>query len=202
MIRVLIVYDHAVVRDGIAHGLEPVSYQVVSQAASVAEAIAQISLTSPELVIVDLNLPDGSGFEIIQWIRNISKETVIIIFTLASGPESLRAAIKSGANGFVLKSSTMPELLATISHCLKSPGSFTAKNLNLLNDKNSETLTARELVVLHKMSDGYSNQDIATQLFLSKSTVKTHVSSIFRKLEVGNRVSAVKFAREKNLLVE
>ena len=103
MTRVLIVDDHAVVRAGLAQALITANYEVVAMAATVAEAIAQIARTNPAVVVVDLNLPDGSGFEIVHWIRSISKEMGVVILTLNSGPEFLQAAIKSGANSFVLK---------------------------------------------------------------------------------------------------
>ena len=202
MTKVLIVDDHAVVREGLSHALKSCNYEVVAMAATVAEAIAQIARTNPDVVVLDLNLPDGSGFEVVLWIRSISKEMGVVILTLNSGPEFLQAAIKAGANGFVLKSAPLPHLLAAIDHCIASPRSFTAEGLDALNQPLINQLTAREFDVLTKLALGLSNQAIAQELFLSQSTVKSHISAIFRKLNVENRVSAINYARQKGLLVK
>ena len=202
MTRVLIVDDHAVVRAGLAQALITANYEVVAMAATVAEAIAQIARTNPAVVVVDLNLPDGSGFEIVHWIRSISKEMGVVILTLNSGPEFLQAAIKSGANSFVLKSAPLAQLISAIDHCLSSPKNFSAAGLAALNQPAKNHLTAREIDVLTKMAMGLSNKVIAEELFLSQATIKSHISAIFRKLAVANRVSAVNYAREKGLLIK
>jgi len=202
MIRVLIVDDHAVVREGLITAFTHANLEVVGSAATVAEAIAQIAHTNPDVVVVDLNLPDGSGFEIIQWIRSISKETGIVILTLNSGPEFVVAAMKSGANSFVVKTAPVSEIVSAIKHCISSPRSFSAKGLSALAASADHLLTAREIDVLMKISLGLSNQEIAKQLFLSQSTIKSHITAIFRKLNVDNRISAINFARENGLLLK
>ena len=201
MTRVVIIDDHHVVRAGIGLAVKGADLEIVAEAASLAEGYAQITLTNPDLIIVDLNLPDGSGFELVQWARTISSQLIIIILTLNSGPEFLSAAIKSGANGFVIKSAPLTTLMATIKYCIASPKSFCAEGLTEINYNNAQALTAREIDVLTKMSMGMSNQEIAQALFISISTVKVHISAIFRKFDVENRVSAINFAREKALLL-
>jgi DNA-binding NarL/FixJ family response regulator len=202
MIRVLIVDDHAVVREGLITAITQADLEVVGSAATVAEAIAQIARTSPDVVVVDLNLPDGSGFEIIKWIRSISKEIGIVILTLNSGPEFVVAAMKSGANSFIVKTAPVSEIVSAIKHCISSPHGFSAKGLGALATSSDYLLTAREIDVLVKISLGLSNQEIAKQLFLSQSTIKSHITAIFRKLKVENRISAVNFARENGLLLK
>ena len=202
MIRVLIVDDHAVVRVGLITAITQADLEVVGSAATVAEAIAQIARTSPDVVVVDLNLPDGSGFEIIKWIRSISKEIGIVILTLNSGPEFVVAAMKSGANSFIVKTAPVSEIVSAIKHCISSPHGFSAKGLGALATSSDYLLTAREIDVLVKISLGLSNQEIAKQLFLSQSTIKSHITAIFRKLKVENRISAVNFARENGLLLK
>jgi len=202
MIRVLIVDDHAVVREGLITAITQADLEVVGSAATVAEAIAQIARTSPDVVVVDLNLPDGSGFEIIKWIRSISKEIGIVILTLNSGPEFVVAAMKSGANSFIVKTAPVSEIVSAIKHCISSPHGFSAKGLGALATSSDYLLTAREFDVLVKISLGLSNQEIAKQLFLSQSTIKSHITAIFRKLNVENRISAVNFARENGLLLK
>jgi DNA-binding NarL/FixJ family response regulator len=175
---------------------------VVGSAATVAEAIAQIAHTNPDVVVVDLNLPDGSGYEIIQWIRSISKEIGVVILTLNSGTEFVVAAMKSGANSFVVKTAPVSEIISAIEHCISSPHGFSAKGLSALATPTDHLLTAREIDVLMKISLGLSNQEIAQQLFLSQSTIKSHITAIFRKLNVDNRISAINFARENGLLLK
>ena len=202
MIRVLIVDDHAIVREGLSNAFALANLQVVGSVGTIAEAISQIAHTNPDVVIIDLNLPDGSGFEVVQWIRSISKETGVVILTLNSGSEFVIAAMKSGANSFVVKSAPVSEIIAAIEHCISSPSSFSSKGLSSLPHSAEALLTAREIDVLMKISFGLSNQEIAQQLFLSQSTVKSHIGSIFRKLNVENRVSALNYARANGLLLQ
>jgi DNA-binding NarL/FixJ family response regulator len=110
--------------------------------------------------------------------------------------------MKSGANSFVVKSAPVSEIIAAIQHCISSPSGFSSKGLSSLPHSAVPLLTAREIDVLMKISFGLSNQEIAQQLFLSQSTVKSHIGSIFRKLNVENRVSALNYARENGLLLQ
>jgi DNA-binding NarL/FixJ family response regulator len=202
MIRVLIVDDHAVVRSGLASAFSIANFEVVGSAATVAEALAQIAHTNPDVVVLDLNLPDGSGLEIVQWVRSISKKMGIVVLTLNSGAEFVTAALKAGANSFIVKNAPVSEIVAAIEHCISSPSSFSAKGSEMLAKSSSPLLTAREFDVLKRISLGFSNQEIAQQLFLSQSTIKSHITSIFRKLDVDNRISAIICARENGLLLQ
>jgi len=199
MKTVLIVDDHAVVRHGLDLALEAHGYQVVSQAGSVNEARAYLAHTNPHIVIIDINLPDGSGFDVISWARKISPSIIIVALSLHDGADYVRAAKMAGANAYVVKDSSLTEILAAIDFAIASPDSFSSK---LASASFIETgLTAREIDVLQSINHGLSNYEIATTLFISISTVKTHVSSILRKLEANNRVEALTIARERGLLV-
>lgn len=202
MTRVLVVDDHAVVRAGLISALSQAEFEVVGSAGTVAEALAQIAHLNPDVVVIDLNLPDGSGFDIVQWIRSISKTMGIVILTLNSGTEFITAALKSGANSFVVKNASMSEITAAIQLCVTSPSTFSAQGLSALMTSAKISLTAREIDVLKMISLGLSNQEISLRLFLSQSTIKSHITSIFRKLGVDNRVSAINFARENGLLLK
>jgi DNA-binding NarL/FixJ family response regulator len=202
MIRVLVIDDHAVVRAGLISAFSQADFDVVGSAGTVAEALAQIAYSNPDVVVIDLNLPDGSGFEIIQWIRSQSKTMGIVILTLNSGPEYITAALKSGANSFVVKSAHMSEIVAAIQHSVTSASTFSAQGLSTLMSSVKISLTAREIDVLKLISLGLSNQEISQKLFLSQSTIKSHITSIFRKLGADNRVSAINLARENGLLLK
>ena len=197
--KVLIVDDHAVVRHGLKSAIESHGYKVVAEAGSINEAQAFLAQTNPDAIIVDINLPDGSGFDLVTWSRKVSPTTAIVVLTLNEGEEYVRAARSAGANAFIVKSAPLSDLIAALDFAMSSPSSFSSKQISS-SDMDSG-LSAREIDVLHSISHGLSNAAIATNLYISVSTVKTHVSSILRKLDADNRVQALSIARERGLLV-
>jgi DNA-binding NarL/FixJ family response regulator len=202
--RVLIVDDHPIVRAGLETALIKAGFTVCAHAASKNEAIAQIAHTNPNLLLLDLNLPDGSGFEVANWARGISDEIGIVILTLNDSPELLLTALSARVSGFVLKSAPILEVIATLERALITPLSFTASGLHkaLKAKEQLPNLSARELEVLTILATGRSTKEIAKELYLSEPTIKTHLASIYRKLEVNNRISAVVVARENSWLGE
>lgn len=197
--KVLIVDDHAVVRHGLKSAIESQGYKVVAEAGSINEAQAFMAQTNPDAIIVDINLPDGSGFDLVTWSRKVSPTTAIVVLTFNEGEEYVRAARSAGANAFIVKSAPLSDLIAALDFAISSPTSFSSKQISS-SDMDSG-LSAREIDVLHSISHGLSNAAIATNLYISVSTVKTHVSSILRKLDADNRVQALSIARERGLLV-
>ena len=202
--RVLIVDDHPIVRAGLEAALIKANFTVCAHAASKNEAIAQIAHTNPNLILLDLNLPDGSGFEVANWARAISDEIGIVILTLNDAPELLLTALSARVSGFVLKSAPITEVIATLERALITPLSFTASGLYkaLKAKEQLPNLSARELEVLTILATGRSTKEIAKELYLSEPTIKTHLASIYRKLEVNNRISAVAVARDNSWLGE
>ena len=202
--RVLIVDDHPIVRAGLEQALIEANFIICAVAASKNEAIAQIARTNPDLILLDLNLPDGSGFEVANWARGISDEIGIVILTLNDAPELLLAALAAQASGFVLKSAPISEVIATLERALVTPLSFTATGLHraLKAKERLPILSSRELEVLNILATGKSTKEIAKQLYLSEPTINTHLASIYRKLEVNNRISAVAVARNNSWLGE
>jgi len=202
--RVLIVDDHPIVRAGLEQALVKANFTICAVAASKNEAIAQIARTNPNLILLDLNLPDGSGFEVANWARGVSDEIGIVILTLNDSPELLLAALTARVSGFVVKSAPLVEVIATLERALNSPLSFTASGLHkaLKAKEQLPGLSSRELQVLNALATGKSSREIARELYLSEATVKTHLSNIYRKLEVNNRVSAVAIARTNSWLSE
>jgi DNA-binding NarL/FixJ family response regulator len=155
--------------------------------------------TNPDAIIVDINLPDGSGFDVVTWARKVSPTIAIVVLTLNDSEDYVRAAKSAGANAFVVKNAPISDLLAALDFSISSPTSFSSKNV--LATGIDSGLTAREIDVLQSISQGCSNATIATNLFISVSTVKSHVSSILRKLDADSRVQALSIARERGLLV-
>jgi DNA-binding NarL/FixJ family response regulator len=197
--KVLIVDDHAVVRHGLKSAIQSHGYEVVAEAGSINEAQAFMAQTNPVALIVDINLPDGSGFDLVAWSRRVSPTTAIVVLTLNDGADYVRAAKNAGANAFIVKSAPLSDLIAALDFALSSPTSFSSKQI--CSSGIDSGLSAREIDVLHLISNGLSNTAIATDLYISVSTVKTHVSSILRKLDADNRVQALSIARERGLLV-
>ena len=197
--KVLIVDDHAVVRHGLKSAIESQGYKVVAEAGSINEAQAFMAQTNPDAIIVDINLPDGSGFDLVTWSRKVSPTTAIVVLTLNEGEEYVRAARSAGANAFIVKNAPLTDLIAALDFAISSPSSFSSKHICISGMDSG--LSAREIDVLHSISHGLSNAAIATNLYISVSTVKTHVSSILRKLDADNRVQALTIARERGLLV-
>jgi len=197
--KVLIVDDHAVVRHGLKSAIQSHGYEVVAEAGSINEAQAFMAQTNPDAIIVDINLPDGSGFDLVAWSRRVSPRTAIVVLTLNDGADYVRAARSAGANAFIIKNAPMSDVIAALDFALSSPTSFSSKKL--CSSSTDSGLSARELDVLHSINLGLSNGAIATDLYISVSTVKTHVSSILRKLDADNRVQALSIARERGLLV-
>lgn len=197
--KVLIVDDHAVVRHGLKTAIQAHGYEVAAVAGSINEAQAFMAQTNPDAIIIDINLPDGSGFELVTWARKLSPIIAIIVLTLNDGADYVRAAKNAGANAFIVKSAPLSDLLAALDFALSSPTSFSSKPIFKIGIDSG--LTAREINILQSINLGLSNNAISTQLFISVSTVKTHISSIFRKLEADNRVQAVSIARERGLLL-
>jgi DNA-binding NarL/FixJ family response regulator len=199
MMKVLIVDDHAVVRHGLKSAIESHGHLVVAEAGSINEAQAFMAQTNPDAIIVDINLPDGSGFDLVAWSRRVSPTTAIVVLTLNEGADYVRAAKSAGANAFIVKNAPLSDLIAALDFAISSPTSFSSKQILVAGIDSG--LTAREIDVLQAISLGLSNTVIATNLFISLSTVKTHVSSILRKLEVDNRIQALRKAKELGLLL-
>jgi len=199
MKRLLIVDDHAVVRHGIKVACEAHGFEVIASASNVSEARSAIAALALDVVIVDINLPDGTGFDLIHWIRKIDSELPVIVLSLNDSHEYINSARKVGANSYINKSAPIEELMAAVDFAIHSPHTFSS---TIKPSPYEYALTARELDVLSLIAKGLSNLQISTQLHISVSTVKTHVSSILQKLCAENRVGAIKVARESGLLIQ
>lgn len=191
--RLLIVEDHPIVREGLIRALTAHNFTSIYEAGSCAEGRGQLAKVDPAILITDLHLPDGLSFELIRWAREIKPSMAIIILTVESNPNFLIAAAESGANALIHKSAPISHLLGAIQVALKAPKSFTAEGLSdaIKRESAKPRLTPRELEILRELISGAQLQSIGNKLFISLPTVKTHLSSIYRKLECENRTSAV-----------
>ena len=202
-LTVLIIDDHESVRAGIKVALARAGHICVGEAANIAEARAQIAHTNPQVIVVDLSLPDGNGLEIVIWARSISQRIGIVVLTLNSAKDYLLTVMKSGASAYVEKSAPLAELISAIEHSATAPLSFSAQGISgvISKDLQANSLTQREAQVLQKLADGLSAADIGLELFITQATVKTHLASIYRKLESKNRIQAIIVARKNGLLI-
>lgn len=189
---VLIVDDHELIRTGLAQAIRGAGHNIVGTAATIAEARATLLFTQPDLVIVDVNLPDGSGLEL------ISPLTKFIVLTLGDDPQSLQGAHARGAAAYVLKGEPISHLLSIIEQLESSSYHFAAPAL----PSNRFDLTQRELDVIQILQTGWSAKEMGSHLFLSEATVKTHMASIYRKLSVKNRTQAIMVALANHLIAE
>ena len=199
---VLVIDDHPLVRDGIKRSLTAAGFICVGEAGSLKEAIAMIALHNPDVITVDLNLPDGNGLEIISWARKNSPTIAIIVLTLEDDLELVSAASQSGAQAFISKTESAEHLISAIRSVLIQPDIFiSGYTVALLGRAKAQNLLSpRERMVLTHLEGELSLTEIASQMFISHATVKSHCATIYRKLETRSRRSAVARAKTMGLL--
>ena len=209
-IRILIADDHPIVRDGLSAVLETQSdFEIVGQAANGQQAVTQAITSHPDVILLDLELPDIDGVAALQAIRAATPRARVIVFTAFDTDERILGAVQAGAQGFLLKGAPREELFQAI-RVVHAGGSLiqpvvAARLLRQVTNSATETnpreaLTDRELEVLHLLAKGRQNKEIASELMISERTVKFHVSAILSKLGVGNRTEAVARAAQMGLV--
>ncbi len=209
-IKILIVDDHPVVREGIGAMLkrEP-DFKIVGEASNGLEAVEQARELSPDVILMDLRMPEMDGVEAITKIKEIKPEIKFIILTTFSDDEYIFKGIAAGARAYLLKDAPREELFKAIravsrGESLIQPvvASRVLDKLAELSRKNpgAETLSEREVEVLRLMAKGVSNSNIAEELSITQSTVKTHITSIFQKLNVTTRTEAVTTALKRGII--
>jgi len=201
-IRVLCVDDHPVVRDGIAAiiNLQP-DMKLAGAAATGGEALERFVELRPDVALVDLRLPDMSGFDLIKRIKDKSPNARIIVLSSHEGDVDIQRALEAGAQGYVVKGIVRDELLEIIRsvHAGKRrlPAAVAQKLAEHMAD---EPISARELEVLSLMAAGKRNKEIAGQLSIAEDTVKMHVRNILSKLQVNDRTEAVTIALRRGII--
>ena len=204
-ITVLIVDDHDLIRQGLRRAFErDGDFEIVGEAATAAEAQRLLSLVSPQVVILDVKLPDGSGVDVARAARAAAPDLGIVMLTMYAGDEQLFAALEAGASAFVPKNAPSDDVVAAARHAAASPRAFTASDLaDAMKRRMSPTgpqLSPREREVLNLLAEGLGVAQISKQLYISESTTKTHISKLYDKLGAGNRAQALMTALRLGLL--
>ena len=201
-IRILIADDHTVVREGLVSLVKrKPDMVVVAEATNGREAVDLWKQHQPDVALLDLRMPELDGVGAIKEIREQDSDAHIVVLTTFDGDEDIYRAIKAGAKGYLLKDSAREALMECIRRvhagetCI--PATLAAK---LADRVSGEALSAREIEVLQRIAAGKSNKEIGAELFISEGTVKTHVKSIFSKLDVVSRTEAVATATRRGLI--
>jgi NarL family two-component system response regulator LiaR len=210
-IKVLIVDDHNVVRKGLAALLSDERYaiEVVGEAGDGEEAVQKSQQLEPDVILMDLVMPKKGGIEAILEIRKIQPKARILVLTSYAEDQKVAEALKAGAYGFLMKDTSPDELVQTIrsvyANRLTLPHELTHVFLGSQTKEEEPAssvaeLTERELDVLRCISQGMSNKQVAQQLSISTTTVRSHISSMMRKLGMENRTQLALYAREHGLI--
>ena len=210
-IKVLIVDDHTVVRDGLTAmlGREP-DFQVVGEASNGSQAVERSHVLKPDVILMDLRMPELDGVQAMRQIREDDPEVKFIVLTTYDNDEYIFDAIEAGAKGYLLKDTSREELFRALRAASRNESLIepavagkVLDRLALLSRRaasEGDTLSEREVEVLRHLAKGSANKEIAATLSISESTVKTHVANIFQKLEVNGRMEAVTKAMQKGII--
>jgi DNA-binding NarL/FixJ family response regulator len=193
---VLLVDDHELIRQGLRRAFERTDdFTVIGEAGSVAEAVAAANAHQPDVVVVDVRLPDGNGLDVARSLRANNDSVGIVVLTMYAGDEQLFGALEAGASAFVAKDAPAEDVVSAARHAVVSPRSFSAADLAEAMRRrltpSGPQLSPREREVLQLLADGLGVAAIARQLYISESTTKTHISKLYEKLGAGNRAQAL-----------
>ncbi len=208
-IRILVADDHPVVRDGLVAmlGTQP-DFSVVGEASTGTEVVQKAALLLPDVVLLDLEMPDMNGVEALQQMRAERPDVRVLVFTAFDADELIVKAVQAGVQGYLLKGTPRSEIFQAV-RVVGAGGSLlqpvvVSKLMQHISKANeppaAELLTDREVQVLGLLAHGKSNKEIAAVLSISERTAKFHVSSILGKLGAGNRTEAVTLAAQRGLV--
>jgi DNA-binding NarL/FixJ family response regulator len=210
LIRIVVADDHPIVREGLAAILSTqADFQVVGQVGNGADVVHVVVEQAPDVLLLDLEMPDMDGVEALQRLREARVRTRVIVFTAFDTDERILGAVRAGAQGYLLKGVPRDEVFAAI-RIVHAGNSLLQPVIasRLLRQVSQETaapvsgihaLTAREVDVLRLLMRGLQNKEIAAELVVTERTVKFHVSSILMKLGAGNRTEAVAIANREGI---
>ena len=211
-IRVMVVDDHPMWRDAVARDLTEAGYDVVATAADGAQALRIVAAARPDVVVLDLQLPDASGVDVTRGLRASCPEARVLVLSASGEQQDVLDAVKAGAVGYLLKSAALPEFLDAVRRTAEGDPVFTPGLAALVlgefrrlasapapDGGDAPTLTERETEILRMVATGMSYKQIASRLVLSHRTVQNHVQNSLGKLHLHNRVELVRYAIEHGL---
>jgi DNA-binding NarL/FixJ family response regulator len=201
MIRVLVADDHPVVRHGLCTMLEiEDDIVVVGRASDGAEAVEQARQTKPDIILLDVQMPNVDGIEALRRIRAEDPDARVIVLTTYRNEDYIFPSLQAGARGYLLKDASRDELAAAVRAVANGESLLDPQVAAAWSHAQRQDLTARELEVLRLIAEQKSNAQIAEILFVSENTVKTHVSNILAKLGCADRAAAVLTAWKRRLI--
>jgi two-component system, NarL family, response regulator LiaR len=205
MIRVLLADDHKIVRQGTKLYLESMGVEIVGEAVNGYEAVDLSCKLKPDVVIMDIHMPELTGIEASRRIRHDAEEVRVLVLTAYDNPSYIHALLEAGADGFVLKTAELSELFKALQEVAVGKRAFSPEVLQRAAQHERENtlienLTERELDVLREAAHGLTNKQIGLKLFISDRTVQGHLQNIYQKLNVATRTEAVTLALKYGLI--
>ena len=209
-LRVFLVDDHDLFRAGVRAELAE-AVEIVGEAASVEAAVRGICAEQPDVVLLDVHMPDGGGAEVLRAVGQQAPSTRFLALSVSDAPEDVIAVIRAGARGYVTKSISAEDLGVAIARVAEGDAVFSPRLAGLVLDAFAgqgeepvdpelDQLTPREREVLRLIARGYAYKEIALELSISIKTVETHVSAVLRKLQLSNRHQLTRWATDRRLV--
>ncbi|MFT4128023.1 MAG: response regulator transcription factor [Gordonia sp. (in: high G+C Gram-positive bacteria)] len=208
-IRVMVVDDHPMWRDGVARDLTDEGFDVVATADTVDRAIRLATTVRPDVVLMDMQLPDGSGAAATAGVLAVHPGARVLVLSASDERDDVLEAVKAGATGYLVKSAQRAELVSAVRATADGQAVFTPglaglvlgefRRISRAEEPHTPALTDRETEVLRYVAKGLSSKQIATRLTISPRTVENHVGATLRKLQLGNRVELARYAMEHGL---
>jgi DNA-binding NarL/FixJ family response regulator len=214
-VRVFLVDDHGLFRAGVKAELDSITDEidVVGEAGTVGEAVAGIGHVKPDVVLLDVHMPDGGGAEVLRKVRPAHPDVVFLALSVSDAAEDVIAVIRAGARGYVTKTISSQELVKAVTRVSDGDAVFSPRLAGFvldafadrpgaapISDPELDLLTPRERDVLRLLARGYAYKEIASELFISVKTVETHVSSVLRKTQLSNRYELSRWASDRRLV--
>ena len=209
-VKIMITDDHSMISEGLKSLLElDGDIEVIAEAENGEECLQKLLSVKPDVLLLDINMPKMNGLEVLKTLKDAKSKVKVLVLTVHNETEYLMKAVEIGINGYVLKDSESAELKKAIFTIYDGENYIQPSLIPALNSKmieknedeiKLESLTKRELQVLKELAVGKFNRDIAKEMEISERTVKNHISSIFKKLDVTDRTQAAVFAIRNNLI--
>jgi len=209
-VRVMLADDHPLVRAGVRRVLEGVQgVEVVGETETGSQTLSELKATQPDVLLLDLNMPDGDGFAVLREARTVAPDTHIVVLTMHAQPEYITRAVREGANGYLLKDLAVQDLVAAIDAVLAGGSFFSERAQRALaeslraggaGESPLARLTGREREVLVAVARGMTTKEIAAKQNISARTVETHRANLMRKLELRSVALLTQFAIREGLI--